>query len=140
MTARRLAQSFSFLMLARRPWQLLLITLLLVVSYLALVPTPSHVLDTGWDKLNHSLAFVALAGSAYLGYARAKRSWLLIPLAVLAFGGGIEVVQAFIPSRSADWADLLADAIGVTAGTSLAWTLAQVATMVTRRKAPLAAH
>ena len=62
--------------------------LLVIVSYLALSPAPPHVLDTGWDKLNHVSAFVALAFAAWLGFAgrattSASECWHSWPSAVL---------------------------------------------------------
>lgn len=41
-------------------------------------------------------------------------------LALLAYGGLIEMVQSQIPSRTAAWDDLLADAVGIAGGLLLA--------------------
>jgi len=41
-------------------------------------------------------------------------------LALLAYGGAIEVIQLFVPGRSCEWGDLLADAIGISLGVLLA--------------------
>jgi len=105
---------------SQRHWRIVLIVLVAVVSFLAVTPMPPKDLTTGWDKLNHVSAFAALALSGWFGY-RDRRSaipWLL--LALLAFGGLIEVVQYFVPGRSCEWGDLVADSIGVTGGSLLA--------------------
>ena len=94
--------------------------LAVVFSYLALTPVPPSVIDTGWDKLNHVLAFSALAFSAQMAWRPMRRGrwWLLIGL--LAFGGLIEVLQLGVPGRLAEWADLLADGAGIGIGASMA--------------------
>ncbi len=82
-----------------------------------LVPQPPAAADTGWDKLNHVLAF---AGPCFAGLAaRAGRGWrsaLSIALGLLLWGGLLEALQGLLPPRSAEWLDLLADAIGVATG------------------------
>jgi VanZ family protein len=37
-------------------------------------------------------------------------------LALLAFGGAIEIAQTFLPPREGDWWDLLADGVGIAIG------------------------
>lgn len=105
--------------LARRLWRTILVLLWMVVSYLALTPSPKQGPDLGWDKLNHTSAFVALAFAAWLGFAQAQRSQRLWMLVLLAYGGGIEILQLYVPGRSCEWGDLLADAVGITVGASL---------------------
>ncbi len=85
-------------------------------------PRPPASLDViGWDKANHALAFAALALTALLG--RQGRStagaaaWLL---ALVAWGGVLELLQSQLPPRQGDWADLLANAVGVALGALLA--------------------
>ena len=73
------------------------------------VPLP----DTGWDKSNHLLAFLALAITGLMAYP--KRPAILLA-SLLAFGGMIEVLQSFTPDRMAEWADLLDDALGLAVG------------------------
>lgn len=99
---------------ARHRWRLVLALLLLVVGCLALMPAPPRELSTGWDKLNHVLAFAALAFSARLSFPR-RPLWHVV-LGLLAFGGLIELVQLVVPGRSCDWEDLMADAIGIAVG------------------------
>ena len=61
-----------------------------------------------WDKLYHAGNFGVLAGLLYLASGRA---WLALALASL-YGAGDELHQAFVPGRSADAADWLADTVG----------------------------
>jgi VanZ family protein len=64
------------------------------------------------DKLVHAagfllLAFFADAGWPHLGFVRAKY------LSLLAYGIGIEFAQHFIPQRSFELLDILANASGL---------------------------
>ncbi|MDC6166429.1 VanZ family protein [Paucibacter sp. XJ19-41] len=104
----------------RRAWHILLAALLLVISYLALSTAPPPTLDSGWDKLNHLLAFGALGFCAFIGASAARSRWLWGPLGLLGYGVLIELLQSQLPPRSADWRDVLADALGIAAGLVLA--------------------
>ncbi|OYU91320.1 MAG: VanZ family protein [Burkholderiales bacterium PBB5] len=77
------------------------------------MPTPPAQVSLGWDKLNHASAFATLAVVVTLGWGR---RWLRHALLLLAYGALIEVLQAMTPTRSAEWADLLADGVGLTTG------------------------
>jgi VanZ family protein len=75
------------------------------------------------DKAAHLLAFTALACSAHLGFHASRgdtRTALLLGGILLVYGGLIEVMQLFVPGRSAQWGDLLADGVGIALGISLA--------------------
>jgi len=110
----------TFLGLSTRHWRMLLAVLVVVISYLAVIPAPPREIDTGWDKLNHVMAFTALALAGRFGFPGSLRRWAALVLALIAFGGLIEVVQYFIPGRDSEWADLLADTVGIVAGVLLA--------------------
>ena len=62
---------------------------------------------------DHLLAFCALACTGLMAYP--KRPAILLS-SLLAYGGMIEVLQSFTPDRMAEWADLLADALGLALG------------------------
>ncbi len=94
--------------------------LLVAVGSLALSPGPPPGISFGWDKLNHMLAFTALAFSGYLGFQAYRGVRVLLLCALLAFGALIEVLQIFIPGRSSEWGDLLADSIGIACGAGIA--------------------
>lgn len=90
------------------------------VLILSLAPASPELPTTGWDKSNHFLGFAVLAVLGHAAYPR--RSTALI-IGLLLYGGLIEMLQSFTPHRLAEWADWLADAIGVAVGhgISLAW-------------------
>lgn len=105
---------------ARRWWWRLLALLLVVIAWLAFTPAPPDTLDTGWDKVNHALAFAALAWVAELAaWPRRGHRWR-IALGLLAWGVLIELVQGQLPTRSAEWGDVLADGVGIAIGLLLA--------------------
>lgn len=90
-------------------------------------PRPPASLDVvGWDKANHALAFASLAlcGLLALRQATAVTAAALLA-ALLAWGGALEVLQSFLPPRQGDWADLLADGVGLAAGALLYGVLAR---------------
>jgi VanZ family protein len=108
-------------------WRALLAVLLIAITWLALSPAPPPTVDTGWDKSNHAMAFAALAFVGVWALWPRPRQWLLLVVALLAYGGAIEIAQSFVPPRSADWADLLADGLGIAIGLVAAWPLTAIA-------------
>ncbi len=87
----------------------------MAILYFTTVPVP---ITTGaGDKGEHLLAFLLLGLLARLGWPNLSYGRFWLPLLAL-FGGGIELVQHFLPYRSADLLDLLADI----AGLLLAWS------------------
>lgn len=105
----------------RRLWRVLLGLLFVAITWLALVPDPPQGLSTGWDKSNHLLAFASLAFTGVWACWPQPRQWWLLVLALLAYGVGIEIAQGFLPPRSADAADVLADGVGIALGLLVAW-------------------
>lgn len=105
-------------------WRALLALLLAVITWLALSTAPPQTADTGWDKANHALAFTALAFSAVWALWQRPRQWPVLFIVLLAYGGAIEIAQSFVPSREAEWADLLADGVGIVLGLLVAWPIA----------------
>lgn len=99
-------------------WRLLFWACAAAVLVLSLMPPTQPLPTTGWDKTNHLLAFVVLAvlgRRAYAGHG------LAVLLALVAYGGLIELLQGLTAYREADWVDLLADSAGVAAGCALDW-------------------
>jgi len=91
-----------------------------LAGVLALVPSiPDAVPTTGWDKSNHLCVFAVLG---LLGRAAYPRRFAAVLAGLLAYGGLIEIAQSFTPARQAEWADLLADGLGL----GLAWLCGQV--------------
>lgn len=87
------------------------------VLVLSLAPVTTPMPSTGWDKTNHLLAFSTLA---LLGRGAYPGRMVAVLGGLLAYGGLIEVLQSFTPDRSAEWADLLADGVGLLVGEMLA--------------------
>ena len=111
----------------RRLWRALLALLLVAITYLALVPNPPQGVNTGWDKSNHALAFGSLAFASVWALWPQPRQWWLLTVALLAYGGGIEIAQTLLPPRSGEWLDLLADSVGISLGLLAAWPLTAIA-------------
>lgn len=72
-------------------------------------------LSPPWDKFYHAANFGVLALFIYLA---SKRAWLAVLLASL-YGMTDELHQAFVPGRSADVADWLADTLGAVLAVTL---------------------
>lgn len=134
---RSLARTLAAVVAASCAWRALLALLIVAVSCLALVPKPPTGIDLGWDKLNHMLAFTALAIAAWLAFPARLRTRLFSLCALLAFGGLIEILQLYVPGRSAEWADLLADALGIALGAALALGVPRTAASAPKRAATL---
>ena len=102
-----------------RAWFVAALLLLGFALSITLCPVPHKVLDfTLSDKLAHALAFMGFM-VIFSGLVRSEY-WRFVFVALLAYGGAIEVLQLGVPSRSAEWADLLADAVGLLAGLYIA--------------------
>ncbi|MDT0616911.1 VanZ family protein [Salinisphaera sp. P385] len=84
--------------------------LLLVLALAPGTPGPSF---TYGDKVGHLAAF-ALLGGWFGALRRDALPW--IGLALLAYGGLIELLQGLTPSRLPEWGDLLADLAGIVLG------------------------
>jgi len=78
----------------------------------ALLPDDGGMGLIPWDKAKHFIVFYVLTALAITALP-ASRFWR-IGLVLLAFGGMIEVLQAFV-GRDAAWGDVLADACGIAA-------------------------
>ena len=104
-------------------WQLASFVLLVVVTALALVPSAPQELSLGWDKLNHTSAFCALAVVWRFAFPGNAWRWVQLAAGLMALGVAIEVAQHFVPGRHADATDLLADALGAAAGMLVAAAL-----------------
>lgn len=73
------------------------------------------------DKIKHAMAFAGLA--FWFGSVIVRRDLVAVALAVVAFGGLIEIAQGLMGlGREAEWGDLVADALGAAAGLLLALT------------------
>jgi len=103
----------------RRAWQGLILLLALAIAAGSLLPMPSTAVATGVDKLEHFIGYFTLA---LLGSGIVTRGRLRVVMArCFAFGAAIELLQGLLTSsRTADWADIVANGLGVIA----AWAVA----------------
>jgi VanZ family protein len=92
--------------------------LVAAIVYLSLAPSLGIDMGEGRDKVYHSLAYGTLM--LWFAQAYARRRWFIIALACCALGVGLEYVQRWMGTRSFDYYDTLADAVGVIVGWMLA--------------------
>ncbi|MFN7121814.1 MAG: VanZ family protein [Hydrogenophaga sp.] len=95
----------------------------IVLAIASLVPVdllPQQA-TTIWDKGQHAFGFGWLALVGLLAYS--NRLWTML-IALLVYGGVIELLQAATGWRYGEWLDFLADCIGVLIGAAL-WLLAR---------------
>ena len=95
----------------KKYYKLAFFTAVLGILVLAVIPNGGGI-DTGWDKANHFIAFFTLSlllnRASSTAHARIRNA-----LSLVAFGMLIEVIQAFLSYRSADYHDVIADSIGI---------------------------
>lgn len=110
-------------MTANTVWKCSFWTSAAAVLVLSLAPTAAELPTTGWDKSNHFIGFFALAVFGLRGY---PKQGIALFAGLVIFGGLIELLQSFTSYRRAEWADWIADAIGVMAGYGLGWALRRI--------------
>ncbi len=100
-------------------WKTTFYLWLMTISVLSLIPSPPVPHDglLGWDKFQHAAAYALLTflGAKAFAFYRKSSGNRFIPAACLAVtvGGLMEVAQGlFTVTRSAEFTDLLADAVG----------------------------
>src|SRR3954470_12101404 len=79
---------------------------------LGLLVLRSHAVPAGWDKVAHFSTFALI--TVLLWHGTAGRAPLAVLGAVVAFGALDEVHQIFMPGRTADVLDFIADAAAAT--------------------------
>ena len=104
---------------------------LAICTYFAFTPRHFPILEHIYDKARHAAAFTVLAGLADLAFPRTRFGRDKI-VWVLAYGVMIEVVQHFLPYRSAEVLDVVADTVGVV-GYALLVPLLRYVPLVRRR-------
>ena len=91
----------------------------LAVASVSLLPQQALPPVGLWDKLQHLVAYGALAltgGAAFPG----NRRLLVLGGGLILFGGALELAQAGIPGRFGSIGDALANALGVALGLAVA--------------------
>ena len=84
------------------------------MSYNAFAPPEQVTAPALSDVVLHTGAFIVLTGLLLAAYPRLRQE--LSALLLLFYGAGIEVVQAQLPLRSAEWQDFAVDLFGILAG------------------------
>lgn len=103
-------------------WKFAFWILLPIVMVASLLPDTSSLPTTGWDKSNHLLAYLTLS---LLGMRAYPAQTGRVLLGLFLYGGLIEVLQSFTPYRMADYADMLANSLGLLAGWAMTAILAK---------------
>jgi VanZ family protein len=98
------AQVFTF--------RLILTAVLIVVTHLATTPLQYPVIKHILDKANHVMAFYVLALLIDFSFPKSQFGAGKLGL-LLIYGSLIEVIQSFLPHRTASAVDVLADGLGV---------------------------
>ena len=101
-------------------WRAVLLVLMCVAAWFAFIPATPTPEPSGLDKIEHLLAFASLGVSAAFTTRPGLQRTLQAAAGLLLYGGFIELVQTQLPTRTADWADIAADGVGVAAGLALA--------------------
>ena len=101
------------------------------IFYVSSLPQP--LVPPGGDKPWHLVAYLGLGVLTVRAVAGGLGGWISWRAAVIAAAIAVgyavtdEVHQMFVPGRSAQLSDLLADTMGVVAGVSLCWLWGVVA-------------
>jgi VanZ family protein len=103
-------------------WRRLALTLWIVavasLSIFSLLPAFAPPGDYGFDKLIHGTTYTALALLAHVAFEQRKNA-VAAALSLIPLGCAIELAQAFVPGRSGDFWDALANSAGVLVGVAL---------------------
>ena len=90
----------------------MLLMALIVITHLATTSTQYPVVEDISDKANHILAFSVLA--LLIDFSFPSREFGLAKVSVLlGYGLAIEIIQYFLPYRTASLFDVVADAAGL---------------------------
>jgi VanZ family protein len=107
-----------------------------VVLQMALIFAASSISNLGQlpggisDKSGHSIGYALLAGLFLRAFARGRLrdvTWRRASAAIIVatlYGVSDEFHQVFVPGRTADRYDVLADCIGATVGVAVGWLAA----------------
>jgi len=109
-------------------WQALFAIIALTVMFLSTTERDYAVGAASNDKINHAIAFLALALTACIGWPKRVRSAVIL---VMGYGLLIEVIQSFLPYRQFSLLDWVADIVGAVLG-----MLVAAALMRNRRSSP----
>lgn len=108
----------TLLLLVKRFWLPLTILLIIIIASLSLYPLKNLPPLPGTDKTHHFIAYAALIFPVALAKPRHD---LAIFIAMIAFGGAIELIQPYV-NRYGEWLDMAANTGGLCCG----WILASI--------------
>lgn len=94
-------------------WRLGFFACAILIGYGSLAPSGGDIIHV-WDKLQHFGAYCLLTLLGLLGWARLPRAPLVVAIAVITYGGLIEIVQFFV-GRDMSLADFITDILGAVA-------------------------
>lgn len=99
--------------------QFIWLTSVMVVVTLSLLPADMPSPDEfGIDKIEHFAAYLWLSTLPFSGLKKQSNAFIII-LFVFLLGGALELFQAQIIGRTASFWDMIANSIGIFAGTLL---------------------
>ena len=113
---------YSYMKISSSLWRTLFVCALTVITMLSLVPVSHPPVVADFDKVEHVVAYGGLAYLMLRGFDARYRLGLILLLIV--YSGVIELLQGLSGYRYAEWADLVANAIGALAG----WLVVRSAT------------
>jgi VanZ family protein len=103
--------------------------LALAIVMLSLGPPSTRPVTGVGHNYEHLLIFLAMGASFGLGY---PRRFLLLPIALLAFTGAIELAQMMVAGRHARLSDFLTDAVASCVGIGLSFVLVKLMAAVAK--------
>jgi glycopeptide antibiotics resistance protein len=92
--------------------RLILGLVLLIATYMALIPMPELLQQSVNDKLGHLLLFVILGFLTHASWGN-RRFNRKHALPLFAYGVTLECLQYFSPTRYFSWLDMLANGSGI---------------------------
>lgn len=107
---------YRLLAFIKRNWVVLALLQLVAVTALSLWPLDHLPPFPGSDKTHHLIAYAAVMFPVAM---RKPDNWLILALMIMAYSGGIELIQPYV-NRYAEWLDLAANCAGVTGGVVVA--------------------
>lgn len=103
-----------------------------VVAGLSLMPQELLPHVDLWDKLQHLSVYAVVAVLAGAGFPHARSRWHAA-LSLVVIGCMLEIGQAFVPGRTSDVFDAVANTLGIGLGLTAATTIEHVLAFGARR-------
>lgn len=91
-----------------------------ITAVLLLLPGDTLPQTHLWDKAEHAATFATLTMLGHLAMERSRHRLLLVA-GLIGFGILTEMLQTFVPGRSSEIADAVADAVGILTVTTVWW-------------------